>query len=286
MADVSVNFVGKKLRSPIGIASHAVFNGGLIDPRAEAEHLKKYVDMGAGFVYTPFINNEDEHPKDSPPAWKFMNVHSRSPFAMEGLLVATEAKRIMCRLDAGMTLIETLREELPRDIAVIANVIGPGANRDGWKDLCLMAEQAGADIIELNVSCPIPAAEASAVTSYCSGDLCEAAGALLGDSPNLVIPIVEEVVKAVKIPVGVKFTPETGFPRLVGLASGVKEAGAKFVSGINAPITLAPPDIYKGGQGKWPGLTANPICAAFGPGTGSCSTAISGQFLFSFQESN
>lgn len=265
MADLSVNFAGKKLRSPLGIASHAIFNGGLVDPLVEAEHLKKYADIGAGFVYTPFINNEEEHPADAPPAWKFMNIHSRSPFAMEGLLVATEARRIMCRRDAGLTLIETLRKTMPDDVAVIANMIGPGADKEGWADLCRLAEGAGADIIEMNVSCPIPAAEASAVADYRSGDLCEAAGALLGDSPNLLTPIVAEVAKAVDIPVGVKFTPETGFPRVVALAQSVKDAGAAFVSGINAPITVAPPDIYKGGRGKWPGLEANPICAALGP---------------------
>lgn len=265
MADLSVVFAGKKLRSPLGIASHAVFNGGLIDPHKEADHLMEYVEMGAGYVYTPFINNEDEHPKEAPPAWKFMNVRSRSPFAMEGLLVATEANRIMCRLNPGLTLIETLREDLPDDVAVIANMIGPGADKEGWADLCKMAEDAGADIIEMNVSCPIPASEAAAVTGYQTGDLCEAAGALLGDSPALLLPVVEAVVKAVQIPVGVKFTPETGFPRVIGLAQGVKDAGAAFISGINAPITVAPPDIYKGGQGKWTGLTSNPICAALGP---------------------
>ncbi|KMY66348.1 hypothetical protein AAU61_17990 [Desulfocarbo indianensis] len=265
MSDLSVKFAGKKLRSPLGIASHAVFNGGLVDPLAEAEHLRKYVDQGAGFVYTPFINNEDEHPADAPPAWKFMNIHSRSPFAMEGLLVATEARRIMCRLNPGLTLIETLRENLPDDVAVIANMIGPGADAEAWAEHCRLAQDSGADIIEMNVSCPIPAAEASAVTNYCRGELCEAAGALLGDSPNLLIPVVEAVVKAVDIPVGVKFTPETGFPRLVALAQGVRDAGAAFVSGINAPISVAPPDIYKGGQGKWPGLKDNPICAALGP---------------------
>ncbi len=265
MADLSVRFAGKKLRSPLGVASHAVFNGGLMDPRLEAEHLKKYVELGAGFVYTPFINNEAEHPPDAPPAWKFMHVRSRSPFAMEGLLVATEARRIMCRSKAGMNLIETLRGELPHEVAVIANMIGPGADARGWAEHCRRAQAAGADIIEMNVSCPIPAAEASAVSSYGRGELSEAAGALLGDSPHLLVPVVKAVVEAVDIPVGVKFTPETGFPRVVALAQAVKEAGAAFVSGINAPITVAPPDIYRGGRGKWTGISANPICAALGP---------------------
>lgn len=265
MADLSVTFVGKKLRSPLGVASHAVLNPGLGDANRETDHLRRYADIAVGYVHTPFICPEEEHPKDKPPAWKFQHVRSRSPFAMEGLLVATEAARIMCRLNPGLTMIERLREELPDDVAVIANMIGPGADPEGWADHCEEAEDAGADMIEMNVSCPIPASEARSVKAYLGGEMSEAAGSLLGDSPALLIPVVKAVVERVNIPVGVKLTPETGFPRLVGLAEEIQKAGAKFITGINAPITCGPPDIYKGGKGKWVGLSANPICAALGP---------------------
>jgi isopentenyl diphosphate isomerase/L-lactate dehydrogenase-like FMN-dependent dehydrogenase len=57
MVDLSVTFVGKKLRSPIGVASHALTNP-VHDPQALADHLKKYVDAGASFVHTPVISPE------------------------------------------------------------------------------------------------------------------------------------------------------------------------------------------------------------------------------------
>jgi dihydropyrimidine dehydrogenase (NAD+) subunit PreA len=265
MADLRVTFVGKNLRSPLGVASHAVLNQGLSGAEDETNQLKMYADLGVGFVHTPFICPEEEHPKDAPPAWKFQNIRSREPFLMAGLLVATEARRIMCRLNPGLTMIETLRKNLPQDVAVIANMIGPGAEPEGWAEHCKRAEEAGADIIEMNVSCPLPAATAKAVSSYSEGEMSEAAGALLGDSPQLLLPVVEAVAKRCNAPVGVKLTPETGFPRVVGFAEGIKNAGAVFISGINAPITVGPPDIYNGGKGKWAGLTANPICAALGP---------------------
>jgi dihydroorotate dehydrogenase/Pyruvate/2-oxoacid:ferredoxin oxidoreductase delta subunit len=265
MADLSVTFVGKKLRSPLGVASHAVLNPGLGDTKAETEHLKQYADLSVGYIHTPFICPEEEHPRDKPPAWKFQNVRSRAPFAMEGLLVTTEAARIMCRLNPGLNMIEQLRENLSDDVAVIANMIGPGADPEGWADHCKKAENAGADIIEMNVSCPIPASEAKSVHAYQCGEMCDAAGCLLGDSPALLIPVVKAVVDRVNIPVGVKLTPETGFPRVIGIAEEIQKAGAKFITGINAPITCGPPDIYKGGRGKWVGLSANPICAALGP---------------------
>ncbi len=265
MANLSVVFAGKELRSPLGVASHAVLNPGAGNSKAETDHLRRYADLRVGYVHTPFICPEKEHPKDAYPAWKFMSIRSRKPFHMEGLLVATEARRIMCRLNPGLAMIANLRKNLPDDVAVIANMIGPGADPDGWAEHCRKAQEAGADMIEMNVSCPIPASEARAVQSYCSGVMSDAAGCLLGDSPELLLPIVESVVNKLSIPVGVKLTPETGFPRIVALAEGLKEKGAAFISGINAPITCAPPDIYKGGQGKWIGLEANPICAALGP---------------------
>jgi len=264
MTDLSVTFVGKKLRSPIGVGSHALVRAEH-DPQALCTHLKGYVDAGAGYVYTPFISPELKHPKGMAPVYKFQAMTAREPFAREGLLSATDAERIMSRLEEGLRLLDLLKKSLPSDVPVIANLIGPGSDPEGWAKHCKKFEDAGADIIELNCSCPIPAATASAVESYIAGDLSEAAGALLGDSPALLVPVVEAAVKAVKIPLGVKMTPETGFPRLVGLAEAIKKAGAKFITAINAPITCGPPDIYNDGKGKWAGIEDNLICGVQGP---------------------
>jgi len=264
MADLSVTFAGKKLRSPVGVASHALVNT-IHDPQALTNHLKGYVDAGAAFVYTGFINPEPKHPKGLPPAYKWVSVRAREPFAMEGLLVACDAQRIMVRLEDGLGLIELAKKTLPSDVPVIANIIGPGADPEGWAQHAKKMENAGADIIEMNVSCPLPAATAEAVGAYTKGELSEAAGCLLGDSPALLTPVVEAVVRAVKIPVGVKLTPETGFPRVVGMAESVKKAGASFITGINSPISCSPPDIYNDGKAKWVGIENNMLCGVIGP---------------------
>lgn len=264
MGDISVTFAGKKLKNPLGVASHALTSPEH-DPQALADHLRGYVEAGAAFVYTPFINPEARHPKGYSPAYKFMGVGSREPFAREGLLVACDAERIMCRLEEGQKLVDLLKKSLPEDVPVIANIIGPGADAAGWALHAKKFEDAGADIIEMNVSCPLPAMTADAVDAYTSGELVGAAGALLGDSPVLLRPVVESVVQAVGVPVGVKLTPETGFPRLVGVAESIQAAGAKFISGINAPLTCSPPDIYNDGKAKWPGIQDHMLCAALGP---------------------
>ncbi|NLT35367.1 MAG: 4Fe-4S binding protein [Gaiellales bacterium] len=264
MADISVTFAGRKLRNPLGVASHALTSPEH-DPQALADHLNGYVEAGAAFVYTPFINPEARHPKGFAPAYKFMGIGSREPFGREGLLVATDAERIMSRLDDGLKLIDLLKKSLPADVPVIANIIGPGSDASGWGTFAKKFEDAGADIIEMNVSCPIPACTADAVGSYASGEMPSSAGSLLGDSPALLEPVVQAVVDAVSIPVGVKMTPETGFPRLVGVAEAIQRGGAQFISGINAPLTCSPPDIYNDGKAKWPGIEDHMLCAALGP---------------------
>lgn len=264
MADISTTFAGRKLRNPLGVASHALTSPEH-DPEALADHLLGYVEAGAAYVYTPFVNPEPKHPRGMAPAYKFMGVGARAPFAREGLLVVCDAERIMCRLEEGLRLIDLLKKRLPSDVPVIANIIGPGADASGWAEFAKKFEAAGADIIELNVSCPLPGFTAEAVEAYASGELVGAAGALLGDSPSLLRPVVEAVVKAVSIPVGVKVTPETGFPRIVGLGQMIKDAGAAFITGINAPMTCSPPDIYNDGKAKWAGVEDHSLCAALGP---------------------
>jgi len=265
VANTEVVFAGKKLRNPIGVASHASLSTAGIVPEKLADHLMRYVDCGASFLYTPFTNPETEHPKDKLPGWRFQNIRSRFPFAMEGLVVSADAYRIMARLDTTLRAIEILKRAVPDGVVVIANIIGPSADKKGWAEHAKKFEQAGADIIEMNVSCPLPATEAKAVSGYLAEEISEAAGVLLGDSIPLLLPVVEEVVKAVKIPVGVKMSPETGFPRLVGLAESIKKAGVAYISGINSPLTAGPPDIYNGGKGKWPQMEGNAICPALGP---------------------
>lgn len=264
MPDISVTFAGKKLRNPIGVASHALTSPEH-DPQALAEHLKGYVDAGASFVETPFINPEPRHPKGMPPAYKFMSVGARAPFAKEGLLVMADAARIMARLDDGLKLIDLLKKKLPEDVPVIANIIGPAADAEGWGQHAKKFEAAGADMIEMNVSCPLPAMTEDAVDAYKRQEMTGSAGCLLGDSPLLLGPVVEATVKAVGIPVGVKMTPETGFPRLVLVAETIQAAGAKFITAVNGPVTCSPPDIYNDGKSKFHGVGENSLVGVIGP---------------------
>ena len=89
-------------------------------------------------------------------------------------------------------------------------------------------------------------------------------GGLMAEHPDLVERVVGAVVQAVDLPVGVKFTAEVGFPRIVGLARRVRDAGAKYIHVGGAAVGIAPPDIYNRGKPLWPLAEGNPFCLTSG----------------------
>jgi dihydroorotate dehydrogenase/NAD-dependent dihydropyrimidine dehydrogenase PreA subunit len=126
-------------------------------------------------------------------------------------------------------------------------------------------EKLGADLIEINVSCPIPTTMGSAVEDFLQKKYPPRfQGALIGDHIDIVEEITKGVVKAVKIPVGVKLSPETGFPRVVELSRRIRDAGAKWMQVVNAAVSIVPPDIYNRGKSLWPFADGNPFVSASG----------------------
>jgi dihydropyrimidine dehydrogenase (NAD+) subunit PreA len=86
----------------------------------------------------------------------------------------------------------------------------------------------------------------------------------LGDQPDLVEKITREVSRAVSIPVGVKISAETGFPRVIELARRIRDAGGRFITCSNFSLTVVPPDIYNRGKSMWPYLEDGPMATIGG----------------------
>jgi dihydroorotate dehydrogenase/Pyruvate/2-oxoacid:ferredoxin oxidoreductase delta subunit len=159
-----------------------------------------------------------------------------------------------------------LKERLPDDVPIIGSVTGYGSTPEGWLPCVKAAEQWGADLIELNASCPFPAGFAEYVDWYIEERWparYPGPGLLL--RPNLFERIVKEAVKAVSVPVGIKFSPEIGFPECIVLARRYRDAGARYITTLNSAITIIPPDIYNRGKPRTPHLSGNIICGANGP---------------------
>jgi len=189
---------------------------------------------------------------------------------MEGLFFLAspfwiDAERVKMSDWALELLMKILKEKTPDDVPIIANTIGFGDLPDTWVDGARRWEELGADMIELNLSCPFPPALRGAVDDYFQRRFDPYfQGMLIGDDLDAAEEITRQVVSAVNLPVGVKISPETGFPRVVGLAKRLRDAGAQFVQSFNSAVGIAPPDIYNQGKSSWPFVEGNPFCMSSG----------------------
>jgi dihydropyrimidine dehydrogenase (NAD+) subunit PreA len=162
-------------------------------------------------------------------------------------------------------LMKSLKENKPADVPIISQILGLSDLPETYVDGAKRAEELGADLIELNFSCPGPAGQKGAVDDFFQKRFpARFQGTLLGDQPDLVEGIVRQVVKSVKIPVGVKLSAETGFPRIVGIARAARDAGAKYILVTGGAVGIVPPDIYHRGKPLWPFMDGNPFCLTSG----------------------
>lgn len=125
--------------------------------------------------------------------------------------------------------ISAIKREFP-DRPIIASIMGEGDKSDEWVDMAKMCTQAGADALELNLSCPHGMPEIGT-------------GALIGQSVELTSLVTSWVVDTINLPVIVKLTPNV--TDIVAIASSAYKAGASGITAINNLSSLAGVDIDK-----------------------------------------
>ena len=130
------------------------------------------------------------------------------------------------RYPVWLRWIKNIKHKFP-DRILLASIMGDARMAD-WVKLARACESAGADALELNVSCPHGMPECGM-------------GALIGQNPYLVKKITQITKKAVRIPVWVKLTPNVTDLGLIARA-GI-EGGADGLVGINTVKALAGIDI-------------------------------------------
>lgn len=285
--DLSVTMAGVRFRSPIGVGPISFPWGKHTqkEPELHAEVLLKHVEAGAGYIcltamflteptikklrersrleekhYIPESGTAKRMMKTALPGAPYSETvyYTDSPFWLGpelATLAAADTEK----------LIKILLDKLPENVPLIANVVGLSDLADTWVDGARRWEELGAKIIEINCSCPLPTTMGGAVNDYFQEKFpARFQGALIADNIEIAAEITREVVKAVDIPVGVKISPETGFPRVVGLAKKLRDAGAKYIHTFNSSVGIAPPDIYNRGRPLWAFSDGNPFCMASG----------------------
>jgi dihydropyrimidine dehydrogenase (NAD+) subunit PreA len=285
IAKLSTTFCGVGMRSPLGVGAVNMPLGqrSAIDPEVHAQVLLKHAEAGAGFIYVPGCLYFTEEmmsewqqrvkPRESylrPTAVRFMKIETPGLDMPHGVyFLDTGPARLpnAATFDLVRRTIEILKKKRPEGVAIIASILPLGDIPESAVVSAKKVEELGVDLIEINVSCGLTPSIEGAVEYYLEGQYpLTFCGALVGDNLDLVEKIATDVVRAVNIPVGVKLTPETGYPRVVGLVRRLREAGVKYVQVSNFAPAIAPPDIYNRGKPRWSHVDGNPFVGATGDG--------------------
>ncbi len=235
MADLRVNFAGLKLENPFVVASSELTN--------TVEKIKLAEKHGAGaaitklcFLDIPFF------------AKPYHIVEKRAGF------FSPSGDRLT--VEKAQRLVDGAKKQTK--IAIIANMMGPGGDLDGWATLAKKLEDAGADMIEMNMSCPNIGLMAKQIGIETSKEM----GAVLGRNPDMAREVTRAVCGAVSIPVMAKMTPEANTQVV---AAECAKGGAAAVSAINCPQSLPSVDIYHGGKPIYPNTDNQSFAGLCGP---------------------
>jgi len=207
--DISTEICGVKLENPFILSSSIV--------GSRYEMIKKAFLLGWAGVSIKTIsmmNIQESSPrfsalKDSDNTFLgFKNIEQLSEYSVED----------------NMNMIRKLKEEFPNKV-IIASIMG--RNDDEWAYLAREVTLAGADLIELNFSCPN--------MKY------KGTGSDVGQNPDDVLKFTKVVVNNTNIPVLAKMTPN--ITDMCVPAFAAKCGGAKGISAINTIKSITGVDI-------------------------------------------
>lgn len=207
--DLSVTFCGVKFENPFCLSSSPVGNC--------YEMCAKAYDAGwAGIVFKTigfFVANEvsprfDILRKEGTPFVGFKNMEQIAEHPLAENLEA----------------IKRLKQDYPHKV-LIASIMGQ--NEEEWEALARLVEEAGADMIECNFSCP-------QMTS-------DAMGSDVGQNPELVRQYCQAVKRGSQLPLLAKMTPNIGDMNEIAIVA--MAAGADGISTINTLKSISNLDL-------------------------------------------
>ncbi|BFY99961.1 hypothetical protein BsWGS_03001 [Bradybaena similaris] len=241
LVDISVEVCGLRFSHPFGLASAT--------PTTSSPMIRRAFIAGWSFALTKtFSLDKDIVTNVSPRIVRgTTSGHLYGPGQGSFLnieLISEKTAAYWCRS------ITELKEDFP-DKILIASIMC-GYNEADWTELAQKAERAGADALELNLSCPHGMGE-------------RGMGLACGQDPELVRNICLWVRKAVKIPFFAKLTPNV--TNIVEIANAAKEGLADGVTATNTVSGLmglrndgsAWPSVGKQKRTTYGGVSGNAI---------------------------
>ena len=196
MSHLAVEICGLRLRNPTMLAA------GILDETSAS--MRSIAEAGAGAIVTKSVGSEPRPGHGNPSVVEL-------PF---GLVNAMGLPNPGIAVYAG-----EVSEAKKGGVPVIGSVFA--GTEDGLAELASLMEKAGADAVELNLSCP-----------HAKGY-----GAEIGSTPELVEVICRKAKKTTRIPVFAKLTPNTS--SIASLAKAAERGGADAVVAINTLKAMA-----------------------------------------------
>ena len=213
MVQLSIKYKNLEFKNPFILAS--------APPTRNAEMIARAFDAGwAGAVTKTICLNHDEMINVSPRLWG-----KGKGFALQNVELISERP-----VEEWVEDIKFLKKNYPENI-VIASISAEAENIKAWQKLASVMQEAGADILELNLSCPHGLPEKGMGSACC-------------DVPELSANIVKTVKQVSDIPVWVKLSANV--PNIAYLAKLCLEAGADGITAINTMRGFAGIDIETG----------------------------------------
>lgn len=137
----------------------------------------------------------------------------------------------------GLKLIEDAKKVLT-ELKLMANITYAGDNGvDGWVNMAKKFEEAGADIIELNMCCPNMSYNLE-LTSGTSTSTSKKTGASMGQQSDVAAEIAKAVKENISIPLFVKLTPEGG--QVAKVAQALYAVGTDAVGSTGNRMGIPP----------------------------------------------
>ncbi len=218
MADLSINIKGMKAPNPFFLAS--------APPATYGEQIKRAFEAGWGGAVTktigldPIINVTNRFGRLTP---RGARLGAANVVGFENIELITDRP-----LEAWLRDIRMLKALFP-DRAVVASIMH-SVEEDGWRQLVLAVQEAGADAIELNFGCPHGMPE-------------KHMGSEQSQDPGLAEMICGWVKKYARVPVFAKLTPNVTDIGLIGQAC--EAGGIDGLSTINTILSMIGIDIDK-----------------------------------------
>lgn len=233
---LKTTFTGIDFENPFLLAS--------APPTRTADMIKRALEAGWGGAVTKTIGLQGA--TNVRPRFGFLKERARIVGMTNFELISEKG------LDEWVDAIRDIKSAFPNRV-LVASIMG-SVDFSEWEILTLAVQAAGADAIELNVSCPHGMPERHM-------------GAFMGQDPELIAGATAAVAGVAKVPVWVKLTPNV--TDIAAMALAAKNAGADAIVAINTVAGLIGIDLEtfqpipsvarRGAYGGYSGRGVKPI---------------------------